>query len=148
MAPKKNTQETEAAQEVKVPETVDMAEIKRQIDEMIEAAKAEAKKIIDEAKAETAPEKDTKAEAKAASIARGEELVEIKLFRDNGKYKEDVYVGCNGENCVIQRGVRVKIKRKFAEILDNSEIQDYETSELIAAEERKLLEAEARHGII
>lgn len=66
-----------------------------------------------------------------ADKARGEELVEIKLFKDTGKYKDDVFVGCNGESIAIQRGVRVKIKRKFAEILDNSEHQDYETAQLI-----------------
>ena len=46
-------------------------------------------------------------------------------------YKDDVFVSVNGENCVIKRGERVKIKRKFAEILDNSEHQDYETAQLI-----------------
>lgn len=60
-----------------------------------------------------------------------EEYVEVKLFKDNDKYKDDVYVAVNGENCVIKRGERVKIKRKFAEVLDNSEHQDYETSIMI-----------------
>ena len=59
------------------------------------------------------------------------ELVEVKLFKDNNKYKDDVFVSVNGENCVIKRGEKVKIKRKFAEVLDNSDLQDYETSKLI-----------------
>lgn len=63
---------------------------------------------------------------------RGEELVEVKLFKDNGKYKDPLFIGCNGESIAIERGVRVKIKRKFAEILDNSEHQDYETAMMIA----------------
>ena len=62
-----------------------------------------------------------------------EEYVEVKLFKDNDKYKDDVFVAVNGENCVIKRGERVKIKRKFAEVLDHSEHQDYETSKLIEA---------------
>ena len=59
------------------------------------------------------------------------EYVEVKLFKDNDKYKDDVFVAVNGENCVIKRGERVKIKRKFAEVLDHSEHQDYETSKLV-----------------
>ena len=57
--------------------------------------------------------------------------MEVKLFKDNNKYKDDVFVAVNGENCVIKRGERVKIKRKFAEVLDLSDRQDYETSKLI-----------------
>ena len=67
----------------------------------------------------------------AADKERGEELVEVKLFKDNDRYKDDVFVGCNGETIAIQRGVKVHIKRKFAEILEHSELQDFETTELI-----------------
>ena len=42
-----------------------------------------------------------------------------------------MFVGVNGETVAIERGVRVKIKRKFAEVLDNSDKQDYETAKLI-----------------
>lgn len=66
-----------------------------------------------------------------ADKARGEELVSVKLFKDTGKYKDDVFVGCNGETIAIKRGERVEIKRKFAEVLDNSEHQDYETAQMI-----------------
>ena len=115
-------------------EQLSAAELK--IAEMLEAAKAEAQRIIDEAKAASGngSGETNDAELKAqreAEIARGEELVEVKLFKDNDKYKEPVFVGCNGETVAIERGVKVKIKRKFAEILDNSDKQDYETSKLI-----------------
>lgn len=115
-------------------EQLSAAELK--IAEMLEAAKAEAQRIIDEAKAavDQGSGETNDAELKAqreAEIARGEELVEVKLFKDNDKYKEPVFVGCNGETVAIERGVKVKIKRKFAEILDNSDKQDYETSKLI-----------------
>ena len=115
-------------------EQLSAAELK--IAEMLEAAKAEAQRIIDEAKAavDHGSGETNDAEMKAqreAEIARGEELVEVKLFKDNDKYKEPVFVGCNGETVAIERGVKVKIKRKFAEILDNSDKQDYETSKLI-----------------
>lgn len=78
-----------------------------------------------------------------ADKARGEELVEVKLFKDTGKYKDDVFVGCNGETIAIKRGERVQIKRKFAEILDNSEHQDYETSMLIEQKSAEWAKASA-----
>ena len=59
------------------------------------------------------------------------EYVSVKLFRDNDKYKEPVYVAVNGKNCVIKRGEWVKVKRKFALVLDQSEIQDLRTAEMM-----------------
>ena len=53
-----------------------------------------------------------------------EEYVEVELIRDNGAYKDDVFVSVNGENCLIRRGVPVKIKRKFADVLEQSHQQD------------------------
>ena len=48
-----------------------------------------------------------------------EERVPITLFKDDGKYKEDVVLGINGEKVVIQRGKRVMLKRKFVHLLEN-----------------------------
>lgn len=53
-----------------------------------------------------------------------EELVEIELFADGGKYKDDVFVQVNGETCLIQRGVPVKVKRKFYDVLIASRRQE------------------------
>lgn len=74
------------------------------------------------------------------------ELVAVKLFRDNDRYKDDVYVAVNGQNCVIKRGEWVKIKRKFALVLDQSEIQDIKTAEMLEAEQNRFREAEAAHA--
>lgn len=63
-----------------------------------------------------------------------EELVEVMLFKDNAKYKDDVFVCVNGQNCVVQRGKPVKIKRKFAEVLRQSMDQDASTAQLIERE--------------
>ena len=60
------------------------------------------------------------------------ELVPFYLFRDNDKYKDDVFVAVNGEGCQIQRGKQVMIKRKFAEVLQRSMDQDNKTAELIS----------------
>lgn len=112
-----------------------LSSVELKIAEMLEKAQKEAQRIIDEAKAaaeETKQEKEENISAeREAELARGEELVEVKLFKDNDKYKEPVFVSVNGEAIAIERGVRVKIKRKFAEVLDNSDKQDYETAKLI-----------------
>ena len=112
-------------------EAMSMADVQKQIADMLAAAKMEAERIIAEAGKKTGAVSAERAAELEADKARGEELVEIKLFKDSGKYKDDVFVSCNGESVGIQRGVRVKIKRKHAEILDNSEHQDYETAQLI-----------------
>lgn len=71
------------------------------------------------------------------------ESVAVKLFRDNDRYKDDVYVAVNGQNCVIKRGEWVNIKRKFALVLDQSEIQDMRTAEMLEAEQKRYRDMEA-----
>lgn len=73
------------------------------------------------------------------------ELVAIKLFRDNDRYKDDVYVAVNGRNCVIKRGEWVMVKRKFALVLDQSDIQDMKTAAMLEAEQARFQEAQATH---
>jgi len=116
-----------------------MEELRTQMQAMLAEAKAEAAALVESARAEAAriaaeakgnPVGMT-AEEKAAYEAYMNEEVEVKLFRDNDRYRDPVFVGCNGEAIAIQRGEKVKIKRKFAEILDNSDKQDYETGLLI-----------------
>ena len=74
------------------------------------------------------------------------EYVAVKLFRDNDRYKDDVYVAINGKNCVIKRGEWVRIKRKFALVLDQSEIQDMQTAEMLEAEQSRFRAAEEAHA--
>ena len=70
------------------------------------------------------------------------EYVDVRLFKDNGKYKEPLYVGINGENCVIPRGEYVRIKRKFALLIEQSEIQEMRAAEAMqAAKDRYLQES-------
>ena len=68
------------------------------------------------------------------------EYISVKLFKDNDRYRDDVYVAVNGQNCIIKRGEWVKIKRKFALVLDASEIQDMKTAEFIENEQRSFAE--------
>ena len=74
------------------------------------------------------------------------EYVEVRLFKDNEKYKDDVYVAINGKNCVIRRGVWTRIRRKFALLLDQSEIQDLRTAELMEQEESRFADESLRHN--
>ena len=75
------------------------------------------------------------------------EYVSVKLFRDNDKYKEPVYVAVNGKNCVIRRGVWTRIRRKFALLLDQSEIQDLRTAELMEKEANRFADESRRHSL-
>lgn len=82
------------------------------------------------------------AEAQAeASVEAGEELVSVRLFKDNDKYKGDVFVAVNGQSVLIRRGERVAIKKKFAEVLEQSLDQDQRTAGLIERESRAYEEA-------
>ena len=83
----------------------------------------------------------------AAEEAWLNEYVEVKLFKDNDKYKDDVYVAINGKNCVIRRGEWTRIRRKFALLLDQSEIQDLRTAELMAGESERFAAASRRIGM-
>ncbi len=60
------------------------------------------------------------------------ELVSVKLFKDNNKYKEDVFVAVNGVGMIVPRGREVKIPRKYAVALRNSEAQDSFAAEYTA----------------
>ena len=128
MAEKKN----ESLEELRQQLLDMMAAAKSESAAIIENARVEASRIVAEARAglRSDPAGMTD-EERAAYEAYMNEEVEVKLFQDNDRYRDPVFVGCNGETIAIQRGQRVKIRRKFAEILDNSDKQDYETGLLI-----------------
>lgn len=72
-------------------------------------------------------------EPKATEVAEPAvpETVKVKLFKDNGKYKSDVFCCVNGKAIQIQRGVEVEVPLAYAEVLENSAKQDGKTAELI-----------------
>ena len=117
------------------------------LNDTIAAIRAEYEQILAEKEAENAilrGEKRIAAEKSRAEAKEYEdylnEYISVKLFKDNDRYKDDVYVAVNGQNCVIKRGEWVKIKRKFALVLDASEIQDMKTAEFIEREQRRFAE--------
>lgn len=142
MANEKKAEKAEMANEKKA-ESFNLADVAKQVEEMLAKAKAEAEKIVADAKATVNGEMtDEQKQANAERKAYWDELVEVKLFKDNNKYKDDVYVSVNGENCVIKRGEKVQIKRKFADVLDKSDMQDYETSLLIEKKSNEFAKSE------
>lgn len=127
----------------KKTESINLADVAKQVEEMLADAKAEAAKIIADAKASVSGGlTEEQKKAIEESNAYWNELVEVKLFKDNNKYKDDVFVSVNGDNCVIKRGVKVKIKRKFAALLDDSDLQDYETSMLMEQKSNEYAKSE------
>lgn len=52
-----------------------------------------------------------------------EEPVEIELFYDGSKYKDDVHIQINDQDWLIVRGERVTVPRKVAELIKNNEEQ-------------------------
>ena len=81
-------------------------------------------------------------ETKAVKKNDDNELVEIELFKDNKDYKDDVFVAVNGESCNIKRGVKVKIKKKFARVLEQSRRQDIKTAEMMDAKADEFAKAD------
>ena len=75
----------------------------------------------------------TKKNQETGAIKKFDEntLVEIELFRDNKDYKDNVFVAVNGESCVIARGRKVKVKKKFADVIYQSMRQDIKTARLM-----------------
>ncbi len=116
--------------------------------ESIAALRAEYEQKIAEKEAENARlrgikrSEDEKAREKAREYENYlNEYISVKLFKDNDRYQDDVYVAVNGQNCMIKRGEWVKVKRKFALVLDTSEIQDMRTAEFIENEQRRFASA-------
>ncbi len=65
-----------------------------------------------------------KTETKQSKVNYYDELVTVKLFKDTDKYRDDVFVAVNGKGMIVPRGKEVKIPRKYALALKNSEAQD------------------------
>lgn len=68
-------------------------------------------------------------------VAEGK--VRIKLFKDNDKYKDDIFVGVNGVGYIVKRGVVVDVPAAVAEVLKNSEEQMMSASEFMEAKEEE-----------
>lgn len=70
--------------------------------------------------------------SKTKTVADGamEELVDYTAPLDPRGELRDLVVGVNGEFIRIQRGVSVRIKRKFLEAIHNAELQQAEAAKV------------------
>jgi hypothetical protein len=91
-------------------------QVERLVNARLAEIEARAKKDA-EAKAEAEAEKPKEPDP-------NDEYVTIQLFKDSRDYKDDVFVSVNGEACLIKRGEPVKIRKKFALVLEESERQN------------------------
>lgn len=79
--------------------------------------------------------------------AKQTEKVTIQLFKDNEKYKDDVFVAVNGHSYQVKRGVKVEVPAKVAEVLEHSSIQDMKTADLMDQESNKFREKSKAYGV-
>lgn len=136
--------------QAKENEKVTLAELQKQIETMRAEYEAKLALLCDE-KSEQARAANEQGEKFKSFLREQEawlnEYVEVRLFKDNEKYKDDVYVAINGKNCVIKRGVWTRIRRKFALLLDQSEIQDLRTAELMEREAGRFADESRRRDV-
>ena len=114
-------------------------------EDIIAKAKAEAAAIVAEAQAKA---KETLEAAKetAPAAPKPNDLVPIRLFKHNDKYKDDVFVAVNGRSFQIKRGETVQVPAYVAEVLEQSMAQDNATANLIERESSAYAaEAKARN---
>ena len=70
-----------------------------------------------------APEENAILKETAAPEEQKEPTEKIFLFKDDGAYKDDLFVSVNGRNFQIQRGVEVEVPACVAEVIRNSDRQ-------------------------
>lgn len=136
---KKTPEQSPVADEV-------MAAVDAKIALMLEEAQKAAEEIIENAKRQAQAPGTAVNELSKQINEDMEEYVTVKLFKDSGKYSDDVFVAVNGEGCSIPRGIPVKIKKKYMTVLDQSDLQDAKTAQFMEAEAEKFLnESKARN---
>ena len=80
--------------------------------------------------AKTAADEELKTAAEEKPCDPWTDLVPVKLFKDNEKYNDDVFVALNGHRYLIKRGETVMVPKCIKEILDNSEAQRRHAEEM------------------
>ena len=91
------TKKEPANEQEQMDKAVGTADAAREAEEIIAQARAEADKILADAKAAAVAQAEAPAPSPAPAASRDEELVPIRLFKDNERYKDDVFVAVNGE---------------------------------------------------
>lgn len=117
--------------------TIDMEAVRAEIAQMlaeVNAAKAETEKLYAEIEAKQGGKRGEMSDEERAYM---EEYVEVTFFKDAKDYKNDIFIGVNGEFVAIQRGVPVKVKRKFLAVYEAGHQQDMAAVEYRETKQRE-----------
>jgi hypothetical protein len=63
------------------------------------------------------------------------EYVKVKLFKDDYRYKNDLYVAINGKNWYIKRGKEVTLPKYVADFIENAMTEEARIWERVEQEE-------------
>lgn len=63
------------------------------------------------------------------------EYVKVKLFKDDYRYKNDLYVGINGKDWLIKRGKEVTLPKYVAEFIEKAMAEEARIWEKVEQEE-------------
>lgn len=72
------------------------------------------------------------------------EKVRVRLFRDEYRYKDPLYVAVNGKNWVIKRGVDVELPKYVADFIEQQMTEEAAIWERVEKEEREYREMSAK----
>lgn len=122
---------TEEPQSETNVEACDRKDAGRTMDELKEALAAKEAEL-EAAKAEVEEAKAAKGAAKAEeSPDDPSRRVKVRLFKDNGRYKEPLFVRVNDYTAQIPRGVTVEIPYFVAKHIEEMTAQDERTAMLV-----------------
>lgn len=76
-----------------------------------------------------------------------EEKVTVKLFRDDSRYTDDVFVRVHNKSFLIRRGVEVEVPRYVAEVLKQAQTQRDEAAMHSDQLQAEFLASSEKYGI-
>lgn len=72
------------------------------------------------------------------------ETVKVRLFRDEYRYKQPLYVSINGRNWLIKRGVDVELPKYVADFIEQQMQEEAAIWERVAKEEQEYKDLTAK----
>lgn len=115
----------------------------KELEAKVAELEAENKKLKETAEAAPAPEADVPMMGRMVPYVETETKT-IRLFRDEYRYKEPLYVAINGRNWVIKRGVEVTLPKYVADYIETIMAEEEAIRDRIDREEREYREMTAR----
>lgn len=72
-----------------------------------------------------------------AKVDKMKDTKKIRLFKDNGEYKDDLFVCVNGQSYLIQRGIEVEVPVAVANVIERSYESDIMISNILSKKEEE-----------